>query len=232
MVESRPVSEAAQAPVRNASAGSAPRATLWQRLRSAVRRDLSAFHLRLTVVDVLVRFLPHLSFSSIRWCLYRSGGIAIGRKTVIAGRLQLIGFGPIHRRLRIGSYCYFTTPLFADLSADITIGNHVTIGHHVVLITADHVIGSPERRAGELRPRPVVIEDGAWIAARVTVLPGARIGAGAVVGAGSLVKGEIPPHVLAAGIPARVIRRLDAPGSAPERWGPGEAAPPGGSDRG
>jgi maltose O-acetyltransferase len=156
----------------------------------------------------MVRLLPRLAFPSLRAALYRLAGLSIGRRTLIGGRLELIGMGAIGRRLKVGSHCYFTTPLFVDLTADVTIGDHVTIGHHVVLITADHEIGSSWRRGGAVSPKSIMIGDGVWIAARVTVLPGARIGPGTVIGAGSLVKGEIPPGVVAAGSPARVIREL------------------------
>ena len=53
----------------------------------------------------------------------------------------------------------------------------MTIAHHVVIITADHAIGPSTRRAGPLHPAPVTIGDGAWLGARVTVFPGAVIGA-------------------------------------------------------
>lgn len=52
---------------------------------------------------------------------------------------------------------------------------------------------------------PVRIGDDVWIGARVTILPGADIGNGAVIGAGSVVRGKIPPMVVAAGNPARVV---------------------------
>jgi acetyltransferase-like isoleucine patch superfamily enzyme len=56
---------------------------------------------------------------------------------------------------------------------------------------------------------PVVIEDGAWLGQNVVVCPGVRIGAGAVVGANSVVKADVPPFTLVAGAPARVVRRFD-----------------------
>jgi acetyltransferase-like isoleucine patch superfamily enzyme len=58
--------------------------------------------------------------------------------------------------------------------------------------------------------RPVEIGEDVWIGAQVIVLPGARIGSGSAIGAGSVVRGEIPVNCLAAGAPARVIRRLDS----------------------
>jgi acetyltransferase-like isoleucine patch superfamily enzyme len=57
-----------------------------------------------------------------------------------------------------------------------------------------------------VEPRAIDIGDGAWLAARVTVLPGTRIGARAVIAAGSVVAGDIPAGAVAGGIPARILR--------------------------
>jgi acetyltransferase-like isoleucine patch superfamily enzyme len=54
--------------------------------------------------------------------------------------------------------------------------------------------------------RPVVIEDSVWLGTGTIVLPGVRIGKGSVIGAGSVVREDVPPMVLAAGNPAKVIR--------------------------
>ena len=54
----------------------------------------------------------------------------------------------------------------------------------------------------------IVIEDDVWLASGVTVLAGVRIGRGTIVGTGSVVNKDLPPSVLAAGVPARVIRTL------------------------
>jgi len=60
--------------------------------------------------------------------------------------------------------------------------------------------------------KPVIIENHVWIGHRVTILPGVRIGAEAVVGAGSVVMKDVPPRTIVSGNPARVIRWLDSPG--------------------
>ena len=57
--------------------------------------------------------------------------------------------------------------------------------------------------------RPVEIGDDVWIGTNAIILAGSKIGTGSIIGAGSIVKGEIPKNVLAAGVPAKVIRRLD-----------------------
>jgi acetyltransferase-like isoleucine patch superfamily enzyme len=66
----------------------------------------------------------------------------------------------------------------------------------------------PERRGGERYSRPVVVEDGVWVGACATILPGVTLGRGSVVAAGALVARDVPPHTLVAGVPARPIKSL------------------------
>jgi acetyltransferase-like isoleucine patch superfamily enzyme len=88
----------------------------------------------------------------------------------------------------------------------VQIGSNVMLGNYcIVADTEIPGIGEPTGRPS-IEPRPVEIGDGAWLAARVTVLPGTRIGAGAVIAAGSVVAGDIPPGSVAGGIPARILR--------------------------
>jgi len=88
----------------------------------------------------------------------------------------------------------------------VRIGSNVMLGNYcIVADTETPGVGDPPG-GPVIAPRPVEIGDGAWLAARVTVLPGARIGAGAVIAAGSIVAGDIPAGALAGGIPARVLR--------------------------
>jgi acetyltransferase-like isoleucine patch superfamily enzyme len=63
--------------------------------------------------------------------------------------------------------------------------------------------------SGNELDEPVKIGDDVWIGAQSIILAGSTIGSGSVIGAGSVVKGVIPPNCLAAGSPARIIRRLD-----------------------
>lgn len=92
--------------------------------------------------------------------------------------------------------------------AAITIGDDVLIGPKVGLYTSNHALDLGERIGGMCTARPITIGDGVWIAGGVTVLPGVTIGDGAVIGAGSVVTRDVPPGVVAAGNPARVLREI------------------------
>ncbi len=130
-------------------------------------------------------------------------------KVVFHGPIELRGQGPFHQRLHIGAYSFLNSPCFIDLNAPVYIGKRVTIGHHTVIITSNHELGPPYMRAGALIPRSVTIGDGAWIAARVTILPGVTIGPGAVIGAGSVVTKDVPANCKVAGVPAKIIVYLE-----------------------
>jgi acetyltransferase-like isoleucine patch superfamily enzyme len=186
----------------------APRGPFLQRVWRAFAGEFSGLHPRIWLIDLLVALLPYHAFPRLRAQLYRLMGFSIGRGTLILGRLQLGGHGPIAKRLRIGSDCVLNAPLFLDLTGTITIGDHVHVGHHTVLVTADHEIGSPARRGGEVSPKPIVIDDGCLIGAAVTVLPGVRISQHSIVTPSSLVAASVPASKLVGGVPARTIKSL------------------------
>jgi maltose O-acetyltransferase len=207
------------------------------RARRALRSELASLHPRLWLADLPARLLPQLAFPRLRTSLYRLAGVSIGPRTLIAGRPELIGPGPVTGQLTVGRDCWLNAPLFADLTDRITIGDGVTIGHHVVLVTASHMFGPPTRRAGPSRSAPIVIGDGVWIAAGVMILPGVTIGAGSIIGAGSVVTRDIPERVLAFGTPAEPVRELSADEDASDfdlfEWedeGPGSSPSPPTSD--
>jgi acetyltransferase-like isoleucine patch superfamily enzyme len=108
--------------------------------------------------------------------------------------------------IKIGNGVYINYGTLISAERHISIGANVMVGNYSII--SDTEIPGISEPAGrpKLEPRSVEIGDGAWLAARVTVLPGARIGAGAVIAAGSVVAGEIPPGAVAGGIPARVLR--------------------------
>lgn len=108
--------------------------------------------------------------------------------------------------LEIEDRVFLNYGTLVSAQAHVRIGAGAMVGNHCIIADTDTPgIGEPPGGPAAA-PLPVEIGAGAWLAARVTVLPGARIGAGAVIAAGSVVAGEIPPGVVAGGIPARVLR--------------------------
>lgn len=90
----------------------------------------------------------------------------------------------------------------------VSIGDGVQIASGVQILAADHP-REPEARASGLEfGHPVVIEDNVWIGAGAIVCPGVTIGRNSIVGAGSVVIRDVPPRVMAAGNPCRVVREL------------------------
>lgn len=105
--------------------------------------------------------------------------------------------------LTIGEYCTLGNDGFYDARDTITIGNCVNIAAEVRIYTREHDIDDPffAETGG-----PVVIEDYAYIGTRVTIMPGVRIGYGAVVASGAVVTKDVAPYMLVGGVPAKVIR--------------------------
>ncbi|MBI5189859.1 MAG: acyltransferase [Nitrospirae bacterium] len=137
--------------------------------------------------------------------------IEIGEGTIILEYASLYtvgGFIKIGRGCSVNNFCV----LYGH--GGLTIGDGVSIAAHTVIVPANHRFddtGLPIKLQGETK-KGIVIGDDVWIGANVTVLDGVTIGDGSVVGAGSVVTRDIPPMSVAAGNPARVIRRRGEPG--------------------
>lgn len=183
-----------------------------RRAAKALLREVGDLNFRLLLADAAVRLLPSMNFCLLRRTLYRLAGIRIGKGTTILGRMEFTETHRLQSQLEIGSRVIINKRFFADVTGPVRIGDGVSIGHHVVLVTAAHDLGPSGGRAGPGRALGIVIEDGCWIGARTTILPGVRIGTGSVVAAGSLVAADVPPNKLVGGVPARMIKSLpDAP---------------------
>ena len=91
--------------------------------------------------------------------------------------------------------------------APVSIGSNVMFGPGVQLYAATHPLDAVVRRTLELG-QPITIGDDCWLGGCTIICPGVSIGAGCVIGAGSVVTKDIPPYSLAVGNPARVIRTL------------------------
>ena len=110
--------------------------------------------------------------------------------------------------LSFGDHFYSNHNLVIGDGAPVTFGSHVFVGPNCSFATAEHSIHPDLRREGYEIAMPIVVEDNVWIGTGVSVLAGVRIGKNSVIGAGSVVTRDIPPNVVAYGIPCRAMRPI------------------------
>ncbi|WP_288806485.1 DapH/DapD/GlmU-related protein [uncultured Novosphingobium sp.] len=151
---------------------------------------------------MIKRALTRIAWYSRRFRLM-VGGSRIGARTYVGSGVNFTDC-----RVNIGCDVFANKNLLVEGSGAVSIGNNVRIGPGVSIITSSHHLteDSSRRASHELFTKPVTIAEGVWIGASVTILPGVKVGQGSVVAAGALVSKDIPPNVLVAGVPARVIR--------------------------
>ena len=89
----------------------------------------------------------------------------------------------------------------------IHIGDTVQIGPYTIIMDSDFHDLKDHSKDGP--SSPIYIEDDVWIATRVTILKGVRIGKGSVIAAGAIVTRDVPPYCVAAGTPARVVKKIE-----------------------
>ncbi len=138
----------------------------------------------------------------VRWVLLRLSGVKtdawnIGPRCYFGTSDVVIGHGTF-----INRGCVF------DGMSRIRIGERCALGMEVMLVTSTHPIASHERRAGDVESQPLTIGDGCWIGSRAVILPGVRVGSGAVIAAGAVVASDCEADTMYAGVPARPIRSL------------------------
>lgn len=105
--------------------------------------------------------------------------------------------------VRLGDRVYFNFNVTILDCAPVTIGSDVKLGPGVQIYTAGHHLDRARRTAGEEFALPITVEDEVWVGGSAILLPGITIGAGAVIGAGSVVTRDVPSGARVAGNPAR-----------------------------
>jgi acetyltransferase-like isoleucine patch superfamily enzyme len=137
-------------------------------------------------------------------------GARIGRRAV----LHDVRFFNLYRRglggLEIGEECFLGDECLLDLAEGIRLERQVTLAERVLILThtnvgyADH----PLQAHFPALAAPVVVEQGSFIGAGATIMPGVRISARSFVAAGSVVTTSVAEGTLVAGVPARAVRRI------------------------
>jgi acetyltransferase-like isoleucine patch superfamily enzyme len=137
--------------------------------------------------------------------IYLGSNVYIGHQAILHGYTK--------NALRVGSDTWIGPQCFLHSGGGLHIGNRVGIGPGVRIITSSH------REEGvavpilfsDLEFAEVIVEDDCDIGVGAIVLPGVRIGRGALVGAGAVVTSDVPSFAVVAGVPARMLRNRDRP---------------------
>jgi len=138
-------------------------------------------------------------------------GVSLGDNVNIGDYTRIEASGTITdigRGIKIGNNSAISAFSFIGGAGGVSIGNDVIMGQWVSFHPENHNYVSldlPIRLQGVNR-KGIVVGDDCWIGAKVTFLDGAHVGKGCVIAAGAVVRGEIPPYSIAAGVPARVIK--------------------------
>ncbi len=169
--------------------------------------------------NVRLRYANHITLHHGAYLDYGTylhacpGGIEIGSETIVmhGAVLHVYNFRDLpHAGIKIGrdgligEFCVIRGP------GGVTIGDRVYLSPNVHMYSSNHVFDNPDVCFIDqgVTTKGIVIEDECWIGAMVVILDGVTLGKGCVIAAGAVVTEDVPPHCLAAGVPARVIRDL------------------------
>jgi acetyltransferase-like isoleucine patch superfamily enzyme len=137
-------------------------------------------------------------------------GIVLGDNVVIGPYSLVRASSPsnLGAGLQMGNNSAIDAYSFIGAAGTVLIGENVIMGQHVSFHAENHNYDRtdiPIKHQGTRR-RGIVVEDDCWVGSNTTFLDGSHVGRGCVIAAGSIVRGEIPPYSVAAGVPARVLK--------------------------
>jgi maltose O-acetyltransferase len=141
--------------------------------------------------------------SQLRAAYWRVFMKSLGKGSRISHKVKVLSAPNIS----IGDEVHITNNVILDGRGGITIGDDVLVGYESIIMTSMRNYRDPDvpvRLQGSTR-KPVVIGRDVWLGTRVIVLPGAKIGDGAIVGSGAVVTKDVPPFSVVAGVPAETI---------------------------
>ena len=111
------------------------------------------------------------------------------------------------KNIKVGKNVFINACCKFQDQGGIEIGNGVLIGHNVTLATLNHD-ERPDYRQN-IYPKPIKIGNNVWIGSNATILQGVTIGDGVIIGANAVVTRDVPENTVAAGVPAKIIRKIE-----------------------
>jgi putative colanic acid biosynthesis acetyltransferase WcaF len=149
-------------------------------------------------VSVLLFESGWFPVSGIKTRILRLFGARVGSGVVFKPNLRI----KYPWRLRIGDHCWIGQGVWIDNIEDVTIGNHVCVSQLAYFCTGNH---DHRSRAFDLIAKPIIVQNGAWIGARTTLMGGITVFANAITAAGSVVVKDVAAATIVGGSPARQI---------------------------
>ena len=175
----------------------------WQK---AMGRARALWRLRVRNRHIKTSGVVHLSRGAEIYCRRGLAHMEIGRDV-------WIGAGTAIRchegSLRIGDRVVFGGNNTVNAYLDVEIGEDCIFADRIYVTDFDHKCGSLDVRIQDqgIDTSPVRLGSDCWIGEKVSILRGAQVGTGSVIGAQTVVKGDIPPYSVAVGAPARVVKQ-------------------------
>jgi len=158
---------------------------------------------KLYLVNHFCSILPPTRCYSLKALLYRWAGVGIGSNVRIVSSSNIWGTG----QLEIGDNTFIGHQSLVLMGgSEVKVGNNVDISSNVTIVNGTHEIGGIGKAAGVGVAKSIVIEDGCWLGASVTVIAGAVVGTQSIVAAGSVVRGKVPAYTIVGGVPAKIIK--------------------------
>lgn len=146
------------------------------------------------IVHVASRIPSH----HIRRLIYRLAGVKIGKGSTI--HMYARFYNPAN--IRIGADSIIGESVVLDGRGKLTIGDHVALASEVMIYNSKHDIEHDDFAA---ITEPVKIDDYVFIGPRAIILPGVKVGRGAIVAAGAVVTKSVPPFAIVGGVPSKII---------------------------
>ncbi len=153
----------------------------------------------------------------VRWPIHgnvlealREGRLEIGAHTLFEPDVWITA--PGEARIRIGQGSFLNIGVMVASVELVEIGDHCMLANHCFVTDGNHRFDDPELPVpwqGFTTAGPTRIGDNTWLGANVVVTSGVTIGERCVIGANSVVTKDVEPFTIAAGVPARALRRLE-----------------------
>lgn len=164
------------------------------------------------LIFTLLQLIYNLAFlPQLRKLFLNLEGATIGKDTTIMNVKFFNWHQQGFKNLRIGNECFIGDETLIDLYGEINLENQVTLAQRVTVLS--HInVGFKDHPLQKYFPKKVFkteFREGSVIGASSTILPGVTVGKRSFVAAGSVVTKDVPEATLVAGVPAKVIRKLE-----------------------